>query len=339
MKTQPMQFLTLVSLSGALWLASGALAADPKPERRPPGAGGDADAASSRETVQKLADETGLRERMQKLATELKLSDNQKAEVRSILQEQVEKLREMRGDRKAGQEPQIEKFREWREATNKKIQAVLDKEQQEKWAGLRESFLPGPGGRGGDGAPGAERGEMMRRLGEELQFTEEQKQKLAPIFREEGEKMRALQANDKLSREEKVAKFRELRETVGAKVKAILTPEQQAKWDKLRPGLLGGRDAAGGGGATAAREAMQRMAEELKLTEDQREKLRPIFVEEFGKLRELRENADLPQEDRVRKYQKLREETAAKVKPLLTPEQQAKWEKLRENLGPRRRPN
>ena len=325
MKKLSWQILTVISLGGACWLGSVAVAADPKPERRPPGAGAPGDG--------------GVRERMQRIAEELKLSDNQKAEVRSIMQEQGEKMRELREDKDLSQEQKLAKFRDWREATGKKINAVLEPEQQKKWAGLRDSFLPGPGGRGADGAPpaggapGGDRVEMLRRVAEELKLTEEQKQKVQPIFREEGEKMRELQADTSMSREEKLAKFQALRTTAAAKFKAILTPEQQAQWETIRPGLQVGPGGAGGAG----QDAMQRLADELKLTKEQREKLRPILFEEFTQRQSLRKNDKLSREESLAKFKELHAATTAKVKPILSPEQLEKWVKLREDMLARRR--
>ena len=325
MKKLSWQILTVISLSGACWFGSLAVAADPKPERRPPGAGAPGDG--------------GGRERMQQIAEELKLSDNQKAEVRSILQEQGEKMRELREDKDLGPEQKQAKLREQREAVAKKISAVLDPEQQKKWAGLRDAFLQGSGGRGADGAPaaggapGGDRVEMLRRVAEELKLTEEQKQKVQPIFREEGEKMRELQADTSLSREEKLAKFQALRAAAAGKFKAILTPEQQAHWETLRPGLQGGPGGAGGAG----QDALQRLGDELKLTKEQREKLRPILFEEFTQRQALRKNDRLSREESLAKFKELHAATTAKVKPILSPEQLEKWVKLREDMLARRR--
>lgn len=328
MKKLPWQILTVILLSEACWLGSMAVAADAKPERRPPAAG--------------APGEGGVRERMERIATELKLSDNQKAEVRSILQEQGETLRELREDKDLGQDQRLAKFRELREATGKKISAVLDPGQQKKWATLRESVLPGPpagtAGRGGDGAPGVDRAELFRRVAAELKLTDEQQQKLQPVLREEGEKMRDLQADTSLSREEKLAKFQALRATAAGKFKAILTPEQQAHWETLRPGLQGGPGGAGGpGGLAAGQDAMQRLADELKLTKEQREKLRPILFAEFTQRQALRKNESLSREESLAKFKELHAATTAKVKPILAPEQLEKWVKLREDMLARRR--
>lgn len=323
MKTSSRQILTAVSLSAALWLGADSQAADAKPQPRPPGAG---------------APGEGPRERMEKLAEELELSDNQKTAVRGIFEGQMEKMRELREDKDLSPEQKTTKFREGREALLKQIDGVLDKEQREKWAKLRDTVLPGPGGRGPDGAPGADRAEMFRRLGEELKLSDAQKEKLMPLLREEGEKMRALQADTKLSREEKMAKFKELRESAAAKTKTILTPEQQEKWEKIRAGMLAGRGGPGvPGGAAAGRDAMQRLVDELELSEAQREKMRPVMQEEFAKIRELRENESLSREDKLAKFRTINQATTAKVKEILSQEQLTKWEKLREEMFARRR--
>jgi len=83
-------------------------------------------------------------------------------------------------------------------------------------------------------------------------------------------------------------------------------------------------------------ERFKELSEQLKLTDDQKEKLKPIVQEERKKVRELRDNKDLSRQDRVAKLKEIREDVSAKLKPILTPEQLEKWNKLRSE-GPRRR--
>jgi len=87
------------------------------------------------------------------------------------------------------------------------------------------------------GGPG-QRGDMLKRMAEELGLTEEQKTKLQEAFKEQRE------ANKDLSPEERREKMKETREAINAKIKAILTAEQYAKWEKIReerrPGGPGG---------------------------------------------------------------------------------------------------
>ena len=75
--------------------------------------------------------------------------------------------------------------------------------------------------------------ERMKQLSEALKLTDEQKTKLEPILKEEGEKLRAIFADTAGSREEKGKKMQEARKEIAPKVKAVLTPEQAEKYDKF----------------------------------------------------------------------------------------------------------
>jgi Spy/CpxP family protein refolding chaperone len=75
----------------------------------------------------------------------------------------------------------------------------------------------------------------------------------------------------------------------------------------------------------AARERMQQVAAELKLTEEQREKLRAIIHDELDKLRGLREDTNLTREQKLEKLRSAREEISVRIKDVLTPEQFEKW--------------
>jgi Spy/CpxP family protein refolding chaperone len=86
--------------------------------------------------------------------------------------------------------------------------------------------------------------QRLQHLAQELALTEVQKSQVAAVFRVEGEKIAALRANDSLRPRKKLKEFREIREGIRAQVRALLTPEQQAKFDALpksqrRPGGAG----------------------------------------------------------------------------------------------------
>ena len=86
---------------------------------------------------------------------------------------------------------------------------------------------------GGPGGPGG-RGDMMKKMAEELNLTDDQKEKLKPIMKEQGEKMKALFDDSSISQEDKRAKMKELREANATKIKAILTPEQTTKFEAMQ---------------------------------------------------------------------------------------------------------
>ncbi len=76
--------------------------------------------------------------------------------------------------------------------------------------------------------------ERIKQLSEALKLTDEQKAKLAPILKEEGEKLRAILQEARGDRAEAGKKIQEARKDAATKVKAVLTPEQGEKFDKLQ---------------------------------------------------------------------------------------------------------
>jgi periplasmic protein CpxP/Spy len=81
---------------------------------------------------------------------------------------------------------------------------------------------------------------------------------------------------------------------------------------------------------------LKRIAEELGVNDEQKEKLKNLLTEENKQLRELRENTSVAREERRAKVQQIRSETDKKVKALVTTEQFEKWKKHREEPNRRR---
>ncbi len=79
----------------------------------------------------------------------------------------------------------------------------------------------------------------------------------------------------------------------------------------------------------------ERMAAQLKLTADQKVKVKTILDAERQKMVALHNDTSLSQEDRQTKRKAVVEETSQKMKAVLTPEQFDTWEKT-SPMGPRR---
>jgi Spy/CpxP family protein refolding chaperone len=77
------------------------------------------------------------------------------------------------------------------------------------------------------------------------------------------------------------------------------------------------------------------LAKRLDLTEEQKQKVRPILAEETKLWDEMRQAKDMKPQDRSAKAREIREATNAKLKPILTPEQ---WEKHTKPLQTRVQP-
>lgn len=80
----------------------------------------------------------------------------------------------------------------------------------------------------------------------------------------------------------------------------------------------------------AARPQRDAWLKEVGASEEQAAKIREILKDQMEQQKALRQNADLPPDQRRSKMSEIRAATTAKIKAILTPEQFAKYEKLQE---------
>ena len=81
---------------------------------------------------------------------------------------------------------------------------------------------------------GGRRGPNIEMLAEKLGLTAEQKEKIAPILKQQEEQMQAIRKDDSLSREQKMEKAKTVREDGQKAIEALLTPDQVKKFAELR---------------------------------------------------------------------------------------------------------
>jgi Spy/CpxP family protein refolding chaperone len=77
----------------------------------------------------------------------------------------------------------------------------------------------------------------LQTIAAELSLTDDQKQQLKPILKDEAQKLKTLRADTSLDRAQKRAQRKAIRQDFVAKVKPILTPEQIEKWQSLRAAM------------------------------------------------------------------------------------------------------
>ena len=75
---------------------------------------------------------------------------------------------------------------------------------------------------------------------------------------------------------------------------------------------------------------LQRISKELNLTDEQKEKLKPILQSQSDDLRALRNDTSLTQQQKRAKMKDLHEKYAPQINAVLTPEQQAKWKQMKQ---------
>lgn len=82
------------------------------------------------------------------------------------------------------------------------------------------------------------------------------------------------------------------------------------------------------------RDRTEIIARALKLTDEQKAKVKPIIEEETKKLQELRADQKLSPQERTAKMREIRETTYQKMKPILTEEQWKRFYRPLTNTAP-----
>ena len=77
------------------------------------------------------------------------------------------------------------------------------------------------------------RGEMLEKIVHALDLTDAQKAEIKPVIEEKRAQLAALRKNESLSRQEKVAEFKEIMQSLRQQLKGILTPAQQQKLEEI----------------------------------------------------------------------------------------------------------
>ncbi len=85
-------------------------------------------------------------------------------------------------------------------------------------------------------------------------------------------------------------------------------------------------------------ERLDRLSKELKLTDDQKEKIKPILQNESDQMKSLRDDTSMSREDRRAKVMDLRQKTDEGIKAVLNPDQQKKYDEMRSRMMERRGP-
>lgn len=87
--------------------------------------------------------------------------------------------------------------------------------------------------------------DQLKMLTEKLGLTEAQQTQLKPILDARKKEMDAVRADSSLERDAKMAKAAEIFKAYQPKIRALLTPEQQKKFDEMKEEFMGGRGPGG----------------------------------------------------------------------------------------------
>jgi protein CpxP len=84
--------------------------------------------------------------------------------------------------------------------------------------------------------------------------------------------------------------------------------------------------------APSVQEHLQEMGKQLNLTDDQKEKLKPIMTSQMADMQALKSDTTLTPQQKRAKMMEIHQKYAPQVNAILTPEQQAKWKAMRREM-------
>jgi Spy/CpxP family protein refolding chaperone len=108
----------------------------------------------------------------------------------------------------------------------------------------------------------------------------------------------------------------------------------QAQDDKTPPARKPGGP-GGPGQRMTPKERLDKMTEDLKLTDEQKPKVEAILKDQSEKMKALRDDTSLTREDRGPKMKEIMDDSSKKIKAILTPEQQTKYDAMQKEMQDR----
>lgn len=149
----------------------------------------------------------------------------------------------------------------------------------------------------------------------QLNLTDEQKAEMKTINEDFKKQMTELQKNEDITVREWKSKMKTIREDHQTKVQQVLTTEQKASLEKMRQDRKGKMHKRGG------RQNLDSLKKELNLTAEQESALKQNRTEMMQKLKAIKEDKSLSEEQKKAEMKKFREQQQQSLKSILTEEQ------------------
>jgi Spy/CpxP family protein refolding chaperone len=181
---------------------------------------------------------------------------------------------------------------------------------------------PGRGGFGGFGGGGGAMLVANKGVQQELKVDDEQAEKLNALAQELGEKQREqFQRLQDVPQDERRDKMQEISQAMNADLRKsldkVLKPEQIKRFEQIQLQQAG-----------LSAFATPRVQEELKLSDEQKSKLREINEEQSQAMRSAFQGAQDDREGAMRKIADLRKQSNEKALAVLTDDQKKTWKDM-----------
>jgi Spy/CpxP family protein refolding chaperone len=169
----------------------------------------------------------------------------------------------------------------------------------------------------------------MEIIGQKLGLTDAQKASLKTLRSQSADAIRAIRANPALAPEQMHAQVVAARNAAREQMRAILTPDQQARMAEIMShrGRLNAE--------AVHRVRMGMLASRLGLTHEQRAQIKSIHQKMIAAVTPVRADASLTAEQKQAKVRELRKAGRDETRAVLTAEQQHRLNRIRQRmLGP-----
>ncbi len=258
--------------------------------------------------------------RMTRISMGLDLTEEQKAKIKPILEEESVKVNAVLEDSTLSRQQKRTRVRDIHTATFERIKPLLTAEQLKKHEELMKS---------GNGMNNSMRqmtpANRLQKLSAALDLTEEQKAKIKPIFEDESAKIKSILEDSTLSRQQKRSKVRDIHAATFEQIKSVLTPEQLKKHEQM---MKSGKGMYHRMGNITPANRLQNLSTALNLTEEQKARIKPMFENESVKIKAILEDSTLSRQQKRNKVRDIHAATFEQIKSVLTPEQLKKHEQM-----------
>jgi Spy/CpxP family protein refolding chaperone len=167
---------------------------------------------------------------LDQMTKDLNLTPDQVSKIQAIQANSRTQRQAIMADKSLTRDVKRTRLMDLAKSTRDQIMAVLTPEQQAKLQELRAQ----------------RKTEMYNRMSAELGLTADQQTQIKAIMDKKQADMAAVRADTSLTPEAKVARIKEIRDASMAQIRALLTPEQQAKLDAMHKNVKARKAGAAG---------------------------------------------------------------------------------------------
>ena len=161
---------------------------------------------------------------------------------------------------------------------------------------------------------------------EKLNFTQEQKGQMKSINDDFRKQMQELKKNDGITVKEWKSRKESLSKNHREQIQNLLTNDQKVQLEKIKQGQKSNREAY-------SKARMEKMSERLNLNKEQKEKLGSLRSGMSEKIKTIRSNESLSQEQKKDQVKELMKTQKEEMKSILTDEQFKKMQEMKSHHG------